>query len=252
MSKRSAPAAAPSTRSKRPKTGVSSQQTIQTFFAKSTVRVGASNGVAESKLQQSTVVIDLSLDDEEPGGGSPNLRTTKVEAEVQQTATVSTSPSNDNLSRSDPHSEKTSRLALSFAPVTTTTDPIATFPDLTTDPLSFSLTPCPWNTDSPAPYAFLAHALVTLTGTRSRITITNTLVNTLRMLIRYDARRSLLPALYMLSNCLGPSYEGAELNVGPSIIMKAIQSVSGMTLASLRTLSHKLGEYCLLASSSHN
>ncbi|KAG8689187.1 hypothetical protein FRC08_011062, partial [Ceratobasidium sp. 394] len=237
MPKRSPPASDLPTKSKKAKTGSSTQQTIQSFFAKSTIRTSSNDGAITAKFETGTVIIDLSLDEGEADSGGGSV--VKPEAEIRQITPIPTLPSPDDAPRPSTPSKKSSTFALNSA---TTTDSIATFPDLTTDPLSFSLSPCPWNVDSPAPYAFFVHALVTLTGTRSRITITNTLVNTLRMLIRYDAQRSLLPALYMLSNCLGPSYEGVELNVGPSIITKAIQSVSGMTAASLRTLFHKLGD----------
>ncbi|KAG9103095.1 hypothetical protein FRC06_000243 [Ceratobasidium sp. 370] len=240
MPKRLAPAAASSTKSKKAKTGHDTQQTIQSFFTKSTAQTSANNGTTTAKVGVETVVINLSLDEGEAGGdGGSSLLVVEPEAEIRQ-ATPTLAPAvGDDASCLTTPSKKPSHLTLNYA---ATTDPVATFPDLTTDPLSFSLTPCPWHTHLPAPYAFLVHALVTLACTRSRITITNTLVNTLRMLIRYDARRSLLPALYMLSNCLGPSYEGVELNVGPSIITKAIQSVSGITAASLRTSFHKLGD----------
>ncbi|KAG8733618.1 hypothetical protein FRC11_004546 [Ceratobasidium sp. 423] len=127
-------------------------------------------------------------------------------------------------------------------PVDPNANPLLSTPDLSVDPLGFSLSPCPWDTNSPAPYAFLTHTLVTLSSTRSRIAITNTLVNTLRLIIRYDACRSLLPSLYMLSNSLAPSYEDVELNLGSEVVGKAIQSVSGISSEALRSMFHKLGD----------
>lgn len=102
----------------------------------------------------------------------------------------------------------------------------ARFPDLTADPLLFRPYTEPeagsqtwWPPNTPAPYAFLAHTLQTLTSTRSRIAIMSTLTNALRILITHDPP-SVLPALYLLSNCLGPPWEGIELGVGGSILSK--------------------------------
>ncbi|QRW00404.1 ATP-dependent DNA ligase [Ceratobasidium sp. AG-Ba] len=235
MSKRAASTPLSSSKAKRAKPGTNTQHTIQSFFAKSTMKASASKEESRTKLEIKAVVIDLCLDDEE-NDNSPPVR---VEPGPQEPtlACVSSTANDVKLSMASKDHPSTG-----FNTIEATTAELPTaFPDLTVDPLSFSLS-CPWLPNNPAPYSFLVHALVTLSSTRSRITITNTLVNALRVLIRYDAKRSLLPALYMLSNCLGPSYEGVEMNVGPSVITKAVQSVSGMSAASLRTLFHKLGD----------
>jgi len=94
---------------------------------------------------------------------------------------------------------------------------------LTTDPLLFrpySDTPAQqawWPPRTPAPYALLAHALQTLAATRSRIAVVAALTNALRVLLVHDPP-AVLPALYLLSNCLGPPWAGIELGVGGSIL----------------------------------
>ncbi len=115
----------------------------------------------------------------------------------------------------------------------------ARFPDLAVDPLLFRPYTEPeagsqtwWPPNTPAPYAFLAHALQTLTSTRSRIAINSTLTNALRVLITHDPP-SVLPALYLLSNCLGPPWEGIELGVGGSILSK----VGGTWISFIRSAS---------------
>ncbi len=108
-------------------------------------------------------------------------------------------------------------------------------PKLNTDPLEFDISSCPWNRGKPAPYAFLTHTFVQLSSTRSRILLVNTLVNTLRLIVNYDSE-SLLATLYLLSNSISPSYDPLELNIGPSILSKALQSVSGLSSAALRKL----------------
>ncbi|KAH7909043.1 ATP-dependent DNA ligase [Hygrophoropsis aurantiaca] len=116
------------------------------------------------------------------------------------------------------------------------------YESLSVDPLAFSFDKKPWTGDNtPAPYAFLAHALVTLCETRSRIAIINTLTNTLRTLLRYHIP-SLAPALYLLSNSLSPPYYPIELGIGGSIISKAIQHVSGLSSTALKRLYNSCGD----------
>ncbi|KAF5393428.1 hypothetical protein D9757_000779 [Collybiopsis confluens] len=91
------------------------------------------------------------------------------------------------------------------------------------------------------PYSFLAHALSTISETRSRIAILDTLTNTFRTIIHCH-RNSLLPALYLLSNTLSSPYSSVELNIGPSTIFQAIQQVSGLSSSSLKKLYSSIGD----------
>ena len=116
------------------------------------------------------------------------------------------------------------------------------YPDLSVDPTAFVIDgKSPWSPLTQAPYSFLVHALSTLSQTRSRILILNTLTNYLRLVSLYDPP-SLLPSLYLLSNTIAPPYLSVELGLGPSIISKAIQQVSGLTSAALNKLYRSLGD----------
>ncbi|KAH9047859.1 ATP-dependent DNA ligase [Lactarius hengduanensis] len=115
------------------------------------------------------------------------------------------------------------------------------YPTLSVEPTSFVFDTCVWPTTTRAPYSFLAHALCTLSGTRSRIVILNTLTNALRTIARYDPP-SLLPSLYLLSNSFVPQYVQLELGLGPSVISKAIQHVSGITPVALKRLYNQTGD----------
>jgi DNA ligase 1 len=117
----------------------------------------------------------------------------------------------------------------------------APYKPLTSDAQTFATDERPWPPDSAAPYSFLAHLLATLASTRSRIIIINSLTNALRLITRYHAP-SLLPSLYLLSNTLSPSYLPVELGLGPSIISKSIQHVSGVTPQALRRLYKTSGD----------
>lgn len=115
------------------------------------------------------------------------------------------------------------------------------YPELSVDPAILDMEACPWRPGNPAPYSFLAHSLSTLSNTKSRIAILNTLTNTLRHLLKHHPP-SVLPALYLLSNALSPPYLSVELGLGPSIINKAIQDVSGLTSTALKKLYHSTGD----------
>lgn len=90
-------------------------------------------------------------------------------------------------------------------------------------------------------YALLTWAFVLVTSTRSRIKIVDILVNLLRVIIRYDPG-SLLPAVWLATNSIGPSYENNELGLGGSILSKAILKVSGISKQALKALNNKYGD----------
>ncbi|EPS40587.1 hypothetical protein H072_5564 [Dactylellina haptotyla CBS 200.50] len=90
-------------------------------------------------------------------------------------------------------------------------------------------------------YALLTRAFVLINSTRSRIKIVDTLTNFLRTAIACDPG-SLLPAVWLTTNDIGPPYEQTELGIGGSIISKALIKVGGLDQKGLRTLYHKYGD----------
>ncbi|KXN91067.1 DNA ligase 3 [Leucoagaricus sp. SymC.cos] len=114
------------------------------------------------------------------------------------------------------------------------------FSSLDIDPVSYIPEDQPWLATG-APYAFLAYTFASLSQTRSRIAIVNILTNCLHTIIVKHSE-SLLPSLYLLSNTLAPPYIPVELGLGPSIISRAIQNVSGLTSAGLKRLYNTLGD----------
>ncbi|KAF8526371.1 ATP-dependent DNA ligase [Gautieria morchelliformis] len=105
--------------------------------------------------------------------------------------------------------------------------------DLCVDPATFAVNSNPpWSPLTQTPYSFLVQALSTLSQTRSRILILNTLTNYLCLISLYDPP-SLLPSLYLLSNTLAPPYLSVELGLG---------QVSGLTSAALSKLYRSLGD----------
>ncbi|KAF8575106.1 ATP-dependent DNA ligase [Ramaria rubella] len=118
---------------------------------------------------------------------------------------------------------------------------LTNYPDLSQDPLIFETDCNPWPPSTPTPYSFLVHALSTLSQTRSRISILNTLTNYFRLISLYHPQ-TLAPSLYLLSNSISPPYLPVELGLGPSIISKSLQQVSGLTPGALSKLYKSLGD----------
>ena len=132
------------------------------------------------------------------------------------------------------------------ASTSSTLDEIYSIP-LDKDPLLFSPTTdaaiaSTWSSSSGGtPYAFLTHSFILINSTRSRLKIVDYLVNTLRVIIHHDPT-SLLPLVWLTTNAIAPPFEGVELNLGGSVISKALVSVSGLTGAKLKSLYDKWGD----------
>ena len=132
------------------------------------------------------------------------------------------------------------------ASTSSTLDEIYSIP-LDKDPLLFSPTTdaaiaSTWSSSSGGtPYAFLTHSFILINSTRSRLKIVDYLVNTLRVIIHHDPT-SLLPLVWLTTNAIAPPFEGVELNLGGSVISKALVSASGLTGAKLKSLYDKWGD----------
>ena len=128
--------------------------------------------------------------------------------------------------------------------VPTDTDCVASsdFLPLDVNPTTYDPGPTPQPSCSiNAPYALLTHAFVSLSQTRSRVAIINILTNVLRTIILHYST-SLLPAVYLLSNSLGPQFIPIELGLGASIISRSIQQISGLSAAALKRLYNTTGD----------
>lgn len=194
---------------------------------------------ASRSTQPEVIDVDLLDDYEQPIAGPSTLATTHFEDDQQGLVLGGGS----KVSGCSPTPVSPTRPILGAI----TTDRIISYKPLAVVPSSFDIASSEWPLNSPAPYSFLAHALSTLSGTRSRTAILNTLTNTLRVLSKYHPA-SLLPALYLLSNSLSPPHSPVELGLGPSIISKAIQHVSGLSSAALKRLYVKTGDAGVVSS----
>ncbi|TCD71252.1 hypothetical protein EIP91_011730 [Steccherinum ochraceum] len=187
-------------------------------------------GASTASAQFEVIDVDL-LDDDEPQMGPSGSKGEGTSGRSYRSTPSSTTPVSP--ARPGP-------AAPAFLCNVGPTDTV-TYRSLTVDPPLYDLEVVPWFDGAHAPYSFLAHTLSTLSQTRSRIVISNTLTNSLRTIIKYHPA-SLLPALYLLSNSLSPPYSPLELGLGPSVISKAIQHVSGLTSVALKRLYNATGD----------
>ncbi len=109
------------------------------------------------------------------------------------------------------------------------------------DVLDFDPSIIDWG-GSKTPYRFLIDTFVTVEKTRRRLKIIDCLTNMLRTIIYHDPE-SVLPAIWLSSNAIAPSYEGIELGIGSQILTKAITSISGASSKTLKQYYDKYGDW---------
>ena len=123
---------------------------------------------------------------------------------------------------------------------------------------SHSVTAVPYsltNANS-APYALLAHAFSLIEGTTKRIEKTCFLTSLLHTIIsRSRAGQggvgadadTLLQTVYLCINRLSPDYEGIELGIGESLLIKAISESTGRNTQGVKEDLKKEGDLGLVA-----
>lgn len=92
---------------------------------------------------------------------------------------------------------------------------------------------CPVERGQPIPFAFLSSTLDKISETRSRLEIIDYISEFIRSLIAIQPS-DIIPAIYLLSGKLGPTWMGIELGVGESTIIKAVCDVTGRTAKSIK------------------
>ncbi|KNE55052.1 DNA ligase I, ATP-dependent (dnl1) [Allomyces macrogynus ATCC 38327] len=85
----------------------------------------------------------------------------------------------------------------------------------------------------PATYADLCEMFEAVEKTTKRLEIASILTKFLVKIIKHSAD-DLLAIIYLCINRLGPEYEGLELGIGESILMKAIAEATGRTLQKIK------------------
>ncbi|KAI8336881.1 ATP-dependent DNA ligase [Choanephora cucurbitarum] len=106
-----------------------------------------------------------------------------------------------------------------------------------------------WKAGTPIPYAVLCNTFEKCEATTKRLEITENLV-TLFVKVMKTTPEGLLELLYMCINKLCPDYEGLELGIGESLLMKAIAQSTGRDMKQLKADYVKSGDLGTIAMSS--
>nr|XP_012136945.1 PREDICTED: DNA ligase 1 isoform X2 [Megachile rotundata] len=108
-----------------------------------------------------------------------------------------------------------------------------------------------WKKDEKVPYIALTRTLELIEETSARLKIIEILSNYFRSVIvlRPD---DLLPSVYLCLNQLGPAYEGIELGVADTTLMKAIAQCTGRTLAQIKADVQEVGDLGIVAEGSRS
>ncbi|KAA8911172.1 hypothetical protein TRICI_003894 [Trichomonascus ciferrii] len=99
---------------------------------------------------------------------------------------------------------------------------------------------------NPIPYKALTDTFEKVEATTKRLEINSILTDFFLQVLKTNPR-DLSKVTYLFINKLGPDYEGVELGLGESIIMKALGEGTGRTLAQVKNSYHKLGDLGLVA-----
>lgn len=99
------------------------------------------------------------------------------------------------------------------------------------------------------PYSRLADLFERIESTTKRLAITEFLCVFFRDLIS-NSPESLLPVIYLSINRLGAAYEGIELGLGESLLVKAIASATGRSSEKIKAEISQKGDLGLVAQNS--
>ncbi|KAG1465041.1 hypothetical protein G6F46_002776 [Rhizopus delemar] len=102
---------------------------------------------------------------------------------------------------------------------------------------------------SPIPYAVLCKTFEKCENTTKRLEITEYLVTLFGKVIEMNPD-GLLEILYMCINKLCPDYEGLELGIGESLLIKAIAESTGRSIKQIKTEYAKIGDLGTIAKES--
>ncbi len=103
-----------------------------------------------------------------------------------------------------------------------------------------------WKEGEPVPYAALASTFADIQATTKRLEITEILTQFLVRVIRRSPD-NLLQVVYLCINRLCPDYEGLELGIGESLLIKAIAQSTGREVARIKKDLEAQGDLGLVA-----
>ncbi|KAF9427908.1 hypothetical protein BGZ94_003881 [Podila epigama] len=108
-----------------------------------------------------------------------------------------------------------------------------------------------WKKGEPVPYAALCQTFELIEGTTKRLQILDFLVKFLMQVIKLNPE-SLLTVIYLSINKLCPEYEGLELGIGESLLMKAIAESTGREMKKIKESYAEIGDLGVVAMNSRS
>ncbi|XP_012241008.1 DNA ligase 1 isoform X2 [Bombus impatiens] len=108
-----------------------------------------------------------------------------------------------------------------------------------------------WKQGEKVPYIALTRTLELIEDTSARLKIIEILSNYFRSVIVLSPD-DLLPSIYLCLNQLAPAYEGIELGVAETNLMKAIAQCTGRTLAQIKADVQTVGDLGIVAEGSRS
>ncbi|XP_068097108.1 DNA ligase 1 [Hyperolius riggenbachi] len=108
-----------------------------------------------------------------------------------------------------------------------------------------------WSNNQVVPYLAVARTFEMIEDESARLKNIETLSNFLRSVICLSPG-DLLPCIYLCLNRLGPAYEGLELGIGETILMKAVAQATGRQLDKIKAEAQEKGDLGLVAESSRS
>ena len=90
-----------------------------------------------------------------------------------------------------------------------------------------------WKPGAPVPYLFLARTFTRIEAESKRLLITEMMANAFRTVIA-TSPGELLDTMRLATNKLAPAYEGIELGIGDSIMVKAVAETCGRSVDAIK------------------
>ncbi|ETE64522.1 DNA ligase 1, partial [Ophiophagus hannah] len=106
-----------------------------------------------------------------------------------------------------------------------------------------------WGPGQKIPYMAVARTFEYIEEESARLKIIETLSNLFRSVIVLSPQ-DLLPCIYLCLNRLGPAYEGLELGIGKTILMKALAQATGRQLDQIKAEAAEKGDLGVVAENS--
>ncbi len=108
-----------------------------------------------------------------------------------------------------------------------------------------------WTAGEKVPYSALCQLFEKIEATTKRLIISSYITKFFKQVIQLSPD-NLLPCLYLCINRLCPEYEGLELGVGETLLMKAVAGATGRNVAAIKKQVEEVGDLGTVAQTSRS